>query len=184
MDSNTDEQLEKLFKDEYTRLFFRQWNKAEGINEEIERLKRERSKLEALMKATYSMMPERDKEAFAETTQIFEKERLGLTAEIRSILQSNPKISFYAMEIRDLLVSKGFDFSAYASNPLSSIHSVLKRFKKSEVKVIEHIDGKTSYRWRGKVKEPPQPTTEPPKFDYKQALEEIQKQANANMRKS
>jgi hypothetical protein len=52
--------------------------------------------------------------------------------------------------VKERLDSLGYDFSSYKSNPLSSIHSILKRFKPSEVDVFALKDGGTAYRWKKK----------------------------------
>src|SRR5713101_10021257 len=138
----------KLVKDEYTRLFFQHWKRVEKIQKDLERLKDERTKLLALMRATYNMMPDTDRAIFAKAADVWNNEALGLTAAIREVLQSDTNNYFTPIEIKDALIQIGFDFSGYTSNPLSSVHAVLKRFNRSEVKVRKQLDGKTIYQWK------------------------------------
>jgi len=52
-----------------------------------------------------------------------------------------------AMDVRKAVEASGFDFSGYTSNPLSSIHTTLRRLKENdEVKEII-VDGTKLYRW-------------------------------------
>jgi hypothetical protein len=69
-----------------------------------------------------------------------------LTECCRDILrQKNERMS--AVEVREALLAAGFDFSNYTSNPLSSIHTTLKRLVPDEVEVEITPDG-TTYRWK------------------------------------
>jgi ABC-type transporter Mla subunit MlaD len=52
-----------------------------------------------------------------------------------------------AVQVRDALLAAGFDFSTYTSNPLTSIHTTLKRFLPDEVEAYTRAEG-TLYRWR------------------------------------
>jgi len=52
------------------------------------------------------------------------------------------------IQVRDALFAAGFDFSSYTSNPLSSIHTTLKRLVGSEVKTEVRSEGQV-YRWEG-----------------------------------
>jgi len=58
---------------------------------------------------------------------------LGFTDAVRSILRRNRQRKISATEIRDELIEKKYDLSAY-SNPLSSLYTVLDRlFKAQEI---------------------------------------------------
>jgi hypothetical protein len=52
-----------------------------------------------------------------------------------------------AVQVREALLAAGFDFSKYTSNPLSSIHTTLKRLVPDEAEVDQKPDG-ALYRWR------------------------------------
>ncbi len=51
------------------------------------------------------------------------------------------------VEVRDALLAAGFDFSNYTSNPLSSIHTTLKRMVPEEIEAETRPDGQ-AYRWK------------------------------------
>jgi len=51
----------------------------------------------------------------------------SLASSIRNIFDANPALGLSVMDIRDTLVKGGFDFTAYVSNPLSSISTTLRR---------------------------------------------------------
>ena len=54
-------------------------------------------------------------------------EGIGLTDIIRTILRRSPREFFTPTQIRDELIKGGFSLAKYKSNPLNSIHSVIKR---------------------------------------------------------
>jgi len=60
------------------------------------------------------------------------------------------------VEVRKALLAAGFDFSNYSSNPLSSIHTTLKRMVPDELLTETRDDGQV-YRWKteGESKTPP-----------------------------
>jgi hypothetical protein len=51
------------------------------------------------------------------------------------------------VEVREALLAAGFDFSSYTSNPLSSIHTTLKRMVPEELLTETRADGQV-YRWK------------------------------------
>jgi hypothetical protein len=51
------------------------------------------------------------------------------------------------VQVREALLAAGFDFSSYTSNPLSSIHTTLKRMVPHEIEANEGADGQV-YRWK------------------------------------
>jgi hypothetical protein len=52
-----------------------------------------------------------------------------------------------ALDVRQSLQAAGFDFSRYTSNPLSSIHTTLKRIKDSKQAEDKVLDDTTFYKW-------------------------------------
>lgn len=54
------------------------------------------------------------------------------------------------VEVREALMAAGFDFSNYTSNPLSSIHTTLKRMVPEELENETRADGQV-YRWKNKI---------------------------------
>jgi len=74
---------------------------------------------------------------------------MGLADACRAILQHAPTYRT-AREIRDSLRDSGYRLEQH-SNPLASIHGVLKRFVEAkEVELLE-TEGKSRYRWKGNV---------------------------------
>ena len=51
------------------------------------------------------------------------------------------------VEVREALLAASFDFSNYTSNPLSSIHTTLKRMVPDELVTETRSDGQV-YRWK------------------------------------
>jgi ABC-type transporter Mla subunit MlaD len=51
-----------------------------------------------------------------------------------------------AVQVREALNAAGFDFSSYTSNPLSSIHTTLKRLAQDELQTTTRAEGQV-YRW-------------------------------------
>ena len=56
------------------------------------------------------------------------------------------------IDVREALYAAGFDFSGYTSNPLSSIHTALKRMVPEELEAETRPDGQV-YRWKNRVVE-------------------------------
>jgi hypothetical protein len=52
------------------------------------------------------------------------------------------------IEIRDALLAAGFDFSNYTSNPLSSIHTTIKRMVPDDVITETQPERGQVYRWK------------------------------------
>ena len=74
-----------------------------------------------------------------------------LTDACRTILRSMTR-PVSAPEVRQELEILGFDFSRYVSNPLSSIHTVLKRLAQSgEACASSDQDGRPTYQWKGQL---------------------------------
>ena len=72
----------------------------------------------------------------------------GFTDAIRKCLRTSLE-PLTPAEIKAMLPSVGFDLSGY-SNPLASVHTILKRLAKTEdVESVTCQDGKTAYKWVG-----------------------------------
>lgn len=61
----------------------------------------------------------------------------------RTALRTKRRMS--ALEVRKALEASGFDFSGYTSNPLSSIHTTLRRLKENDEVRITTTDGTKYY---------------------------------------
>jgi len=69
----------------------------------------------------------------------------GLTDAIRRVLRAAGKRGLTPVQTREALTYSGFDLTGY-SNPLSAIHTILKRLvTSSEAKAIDGDE--TSYQW-------------------------------------
>lgn len=71
----------------------------------------------------------------------------GFTDAIRDVLQRTTE-DLTATEVKDALSKSGFSVDGY-SNPLASIHTVLKRLFLAGEVVTGTRDGKTTYGWKG-----------------------------------
>ena len=74
----------------------------------------------------------------------------GFTDAIRMVLSNNPSHSANAIHVRNLLEKSKFDLSGY-SNPLASIHTILKRLAKQGEVTVDVVNGEPFYRWKGDV---------------------------------
>lgn len=73
----------------------------------------------------------------------------GLAEAIRTVLQADPNQVFTASDVRTGLRILKFNMDEM-SNPLASIHSILKRlFDSGEVVKLDTADGSTGYSWKG-----------------------------------
>jgi len=67
-----------------------------------------------------------------------------------------------ARDVRQALHAARFDFSEYKSNPLSSIHTTLKRIAESGQAWSQESSGENLYRWKTSGENaPPQPGSSP-----------------------
>jgi hypothetical protein len=133
---------------DYTKIADEHLAKLTSLREQKEQIEQDIKATTEMIRAAVNMMPEDDKAKYARDLQQVQLKEIGLTGAIRSLLQQNSRVFLAPLEIRDILQQKGFDFSAYTSNPLISIHSILKRFKPSEVEKKLYMDGVTGYRWK------------------------------------
>jgi hypothetical protein len=110
-------------------------------------------KLKQLFHATLNMLPDEKRkqfdEAFETVGKLLESNNGSLTEAIRRILQAAPTSWLTAADVRDCLVKSGFNFAFYASNPLSSVSTTLRRLKPEEM-MTSQIEGVTAYRWKRK----------------------------------
>lgn len=145
---------------EYATIFEQHMKKIIDLGAEQRRINSEMEKATEMLKASFANMSDEERvkfvDSFITALEQIEKKEVGLTEAIRTLLQSNSNKWFHAVSVRGSLKASGFDFSGYTSNPLASIHAVLKRFKRTEVKVRKGAAGLKEYRWTQPV--PPKPT--------------------------
>jgi hypothetical protein len=125
-------------------------NKFEELQRKRDAIEAEALKLEQLVLATANMLPDEQKDLLLRRMEIIQAltqlREGGLTDAIRAILQTAPDW-LTVTNVRDRLVSAGFDFSSYSTNPLASISTTLRRMKPEEVENTA-VDGVAAYRWK------------------------------------
>jgi hypothetical protein len=121
----------------------------------LEKMIVERNKLNAeiervadLIAANANFLPEAERAERLQKLEQMVAERPGFTDSVRNILRKNPSHWANAIAVRDLLIADGYNMSRY-SNPLASIHTILKRLTKAdEVEANVLKDGDVYYRWK------------------------------------
>jgi hypothetical protein len=117
----------------------------EDIDVQLENIRQSIAGLLQFRRATLGASPEW--EAWSSSTF----GRLGLTDACRNVLKAEPRREFRPVEVKERLGASGFDFSEYKSNPLSAIHTVLKRLldnKEAWAIMNEKTQEVTGYKWR------------------------------------
>jgi hypothetical protein len=114
--------------------------KREKLNLEIERISE-------LLIANANFLPDAEK-----ADQLLQLEQLvadppGFTDSVRKVLRANRGQAATALAVRDLLAKAGFNLSAY-TNPLASIHTILKRLAERGEAIASTNDGQIYYRWK------------------------------------
>lgn len=97
------------------------------------------------IRATINMLADEERDEYEKAIAKLALDSIGLTEAIRRILQASPSRWHTATDVRDKLVTTGFDFATYKANPLASVHSVLKRLKPMEFESTT-IDGVMAWR--------------------------------------
>jgi hypothetical protein len=112
-------------------------------------------KLRRFIYVTVDMLPETERSVYQAEIAMLASQVGSLTDSVRETLKLGTQRNSYltATEVRDQLKSAGFNFSQYASNPLASVNTVLRRFKPDEVETSIR-DGVTAYRWIARFAEP------------------------------
>jgi hypothetical protein len=105
------------------------------------------AKLHQFIRATANMLPDEDRVVFMANVEQLAGDAVGLTDAIRNTLKATAPKWRTAVDVRDELLASGFDFSRYTSNPLASVHAVLKRMKSSDVESTTN-EGDALYRWK------------------------------------
>jgi len=114
----------------------------EAAPDEHERLKAEREQIETRLAQLRQTIG-----ALAPLCELPRQEDLGLTDACRSVLRARFG-ALTPVQVKDDLATMGLDLSSY-SNPLASIHAVLKRLAAAgEVIRLKTRDRKTVYAWK------------------------------------
>lgn len=114
-------------------------------------------RVDQMIKAAIAMMPADERDAIQQTTQRINLQSEGLTEAIRNMLferfeqgKRGDDLWMTATQITEALENSG-RFTAYKSNPLISVHGILKRLEKKELNYHEMPDGSRGYRLNAKA---------------------------------
>src|SRR5258708_2929522 len=134
----------------YLTLIHDAFAKLEKLQRDRESIEAEVMKLEQLIAATANMLPDDTKSAamqwMANLRELSRLRDVGLTDAIRRVLRQRAGDWLTTTNVRDRLVSLGFDFTAYSTNPLASISTTLRRMKEVETTTVD--GGVAAYRWK------------------------------------
>lgn len=116
--------------------------------DERDKLNRKIEHTAELISANANFMPDGERAAQLQKLAEMVAGPPGFTDSVRNVLRNVPQ-ALTAKQVRDLLRGAGFDLSSY-TNPLASIHTILKRLaERGEVEVSES-NGEVHYRWSSK----------------------------------
>lgn len=130
----------------------------DAIFERVAEIVRERSNLEAeaarltqLMYATANMLPAKERnEVIEKWVNMFQTQltrETSLSDAVRKVFeQAGFRERFTVAQVRDRLVTGGYDFTAYLSNPLASVSATLLRLKDKGELDADTVEGVTVYR--------------------------------------
>ena len=114
--------------------------------DERDQLNRKIEHTAELISANANFLPEEESAAQLQKLAEMVAGPPGFNDSVRNVLRNVPSQALSAKKVRDLLRSAGFDLSSY-TNPLASIHTILKRLaERGEVEVSES-NGEVQYRW-------------------------------------
>ena len=123
-----------------------------GLAEKRAQLDAELAKLRQLIHATLNMLSDEERRKYSVAFESMGAPQLGLTDAICRILETATDW-MTAVEVRDELVNSGFNFDSYTSNPLASVHTVLKRLFPEKLEPRERGQtGSVEYRWKARKK--------------------------------
>jgi|ERR1700681_3988375 hypothetical protein len=127
--------------------------KLKGLHADREAVNIEIVKLEQFISATANLLPDSERRLVNDTMESFQElsnlRETGLTDAIRAVLKSAAGQWLTVANVRDRLVSAGFDFSAYTANPLASISTTLRRMKSEDMETGNTDGSVITYRWKG-----------------------------------
>jgi hypothetical protein len=133
---------------EYRKIVDDHLRKLRELRSEQDRIQRETKSVADLVRAALRMLPDGERSSLEDDLDDILAQRHGLTKMVRSIITVHYPDYLTPVQIRNEMESNGFDFSFYSSNPLSSIHSVLKRTDSSHIETKNLPDGTIAYRWK------------------------------------
>jgi hypothetical protein len=138
----TDQDYERLLEETLEKMF--------RLNERMEQEENELLRLKQFAYATGNMVSDEAKvrisEKYLDLLAKLQGRDSSLTDSIRTALQSVYPKWQTAAKVKALLLERGFDFSSYSSNPLSSISTALRRLKETEQIESHDFDGVAAFR--------------------------------------
>ncbi len=123
----------------YTQALRKLLDKRDELNRKIEHTAE-------LIAANANFLPEGERAAQVQKLAEMVAGPPGFTDSVRNVLRNVPSRALTAKMVRDLLRGAGFDLSSY-TNPLASIHTILKRLaERGEVDASERNE-EVHYQW-------------------------------------
>lgn len=138
----TESHYEQLIRDSIRRF--------SELQQQRDKIDGELAKLKQFLYATLNMVPDErrskwEKEIDGSVSKAWAS-TASLAASIRRIFKEKPHMVYSVGRIREQLMERGFDFSGYKSNPLSSISTTLRRMVETgELATSETVDGPTMF---------------------------------------
>ena len=120
---------------------------------ERSKLNREIERVTDLIEANANFLPEEERAERLQKMEQLVAGPPGFTDSVRNVLRSRSGDWATAIRVRDWLNAEGYNLSQY-SNPLASIHTILRRLAKSDEVFTEVKDGEINYRWKGDLTNP------------------------------
>jgi hypothetical protein len=128
------------------------FEKLEELQRNRESIETETMKIEQLIAAAANMLPDDTRSLVMRRMEILRElsrfRDVGLTDAIRTVLRQGTGDWLTATNVRDRLLSLGFDFTGYSTNPLASVSTALRRMKPEEVETTTVDGGVAAYRWK------------------------------------
>ena len=139
-----------MTQSEYERVFREGIARFGKLDDQREEIEIELTKLKKFLSATIDMVSDERKpelEKWLEAVVGKSSARtVSLAESIRQVFKNNPVMAYSTGGIRQELTHRGFDFSGYKSNPLSSIATTLRRMAETgELITTETLDGTTMF---------------------------------------
>ncbi len=137
--------------EQYRQIVLDELKKAGALRQQRDEIDLQIDKSMQLVYATLNMLPDEERDAICaqieQETKLQDLRTASLTDAARSVLKAARGKWLTAAEVRDRMVRSKFDFSNYASNPLASVSTTLRRMKAEPEIDSEVIEGVTAYRW-------------------------------------
>jgi hypothetical protein len=110
----------------------------------------ELAKLRQFLYAALNLVPDSERDKWEveveETVSKLTRNATSLAESIRKIYKDRPDTGYTVAGVREMLIEGGFDFSAYKSNPLSSISTTLRRMVETgELDTRTDMEGTTIF---------------------------------------